>query len=523
MDPFKDAVPDQERQFASMLRRLLNREKYDKTASLAIERVEKGFSLPEAADALLKVELANILIDAGAEGRIADAIYRGIELYESNRKAIGQFVAETSIEYNLGNAKSGLYGVTVDRSSPRVGLEELSLLTEAKNHYWRALKVSRSDFQEHELMLHVNLGNALRDAGRIVEALQYYDEVLQEDPGFAKANGNRAWTLQRFSTVAGVSTNLALQVAEGYRKGASGRKVPSWVSEQWIQNAKRVEETLRERNVEIPDLEEDRRRTEEEFTNHSTYRQFSLRHFLSLSEHALYCSCAAAREDNLSVRTEALPMDAGFVPKMEHRLDRLKSEFSFARLSFFQSLGQNSKLFDVLDGEVEYTRSSDAGPVGLRAESLRMSFRTCFGILDKIAVGICELFNLPVEDGENINFHQSLWKPNSPRWEALNTIERNSFHAALYSQATDLSDKTDGEWAIYKKWRNVLEHGFLVLKETDEKPPGDLLESKMPVIAVPLGHFRSKTLHLLQLTRSAIFNFAYCARVEGWKAQKGVR
>jgi tetratricopeptide (TPR) repeat protein len=400
----------------------------------------------------------------------------------------------------------------------------MDLLTGAKNHYWRALKTSSSDMERHNRMLHVNLGNALSQAGRIVEAFQYYDEVLQEDPEFAKANGNRAGALQNLATISGHSTSLLLEAAQGYRKGAEGKNVPTRVREEWLRRARSIKETLKAQVQDVPDPDEDRRRTEKEFESHSGYRQFSLRNFLSLNEHALYCRCAAARKDTLTVQTNALAVEGEFIPAMEHRLDRVKSEFAFARYSFYEALNQDTAILDGLDEDVHYVQPFDAESIGLRSESLRASFRTCFGILDKIARALCELFDLPVQDGESINFHQSLWNPNSPRWEALNAIERNSFHSALYSQATDLSNKTGGEWAVYRNWRNAVEHGFLVLQEHPNAEVSEgVVHGTESVMVVPLGRFQRKALHLLQLTRSAIFNFAFCARVEGWKVANGFR
>jgi hypothetical protein len=84
---------------------------------------------------------------------------------------------------------------------------------------------------------------------------------------------------------------------------------------------------------------------------------------------------------------------------------------------------------------------------------------------------------------------------------------------ALYSQATDLGK--DGEWAIFKTWRNDLEHRFLIL--TQEAAPSDIFHARQGTFdtrCITLQEFTDRTLHLLQFTRSAIFNFTYCARRE---------
>ena len=47
------------------------------------------------------------------------------------------------------------------------------------------------------------------------------------------------------------------------------------------------------------------------------------------------------------------------------------------------------------------------------------------------------------------------------RWQKINNILNISL-LALYTQATDLNNK-DGEWSIFKEWRNNLEHSHLNL------------------------------------------------------------
>lgn len=217
-------------------------------------------------------------------------------------------------------------------------------------------------------------------------------------------------------------------------------------------------------------------------------------------------------------------MGADFISKMKHRLDRLKSEFAYARHAYFTALNEDSQLPNILDENIEFEKPFESERLGMKSEALRVAFRSCFSILDKIAFGLCELLNLPVKEDESVNFHQSLWKPSSPRWEALKSYDRNHFLAALYSQATDLSEFTDGEWSAYRKWRNALEHGYLVLqKSPDASDPHDVLSSEMAIEVIPLPLFQRKALHLLQFTRSAIFNFVYCSRLEGWKVQQDIR
>jgi hypothetical protein len=212
-----------------------------------------------------------------------------------------------------------------------------------------------------------------------------------------------------------------------------------------------------------------------------------------------------------------------FVPKMEHVLNRLKSEYALARLLYYQSASQDIDTWQSYDEEVTFTELYEGEAIGTHSEMLRTSFRLCFGVLDKIGRAVCDLFEL-ADPAEPIYF-ESFWRPRGSnlsekqkqRWSRVNSIE--SFPLlAMYSQATDLNSH-GGEWGMFKAWRNDLEHEMLVLTRS-EKEPLDLygtLGGTRSLHRVQYDDFEKKTLHLLQLTRSAIFNFVFCVRHEGEK------
>jgi hypothetical protein len=148
---------------------------------------------------------------------------------------------------------------------------------------------------------------------------------------------------------------------------------------------------------------------------------------------------------------------------------------------------------------------------------LRTSFRLCFGILDRIAHGICDLLDL-ADPSEQIFFH-SFWRrpggkseKQKDRWDKLNR-ECTPSLVALYSQATDLNIKK-GQWGHMKDWRDKLEHELLFLVE-DGRDLGPLfhriLGFKEP-LQVPVSVFRNETLQLLRFAAAGIINFALFVR-----------
>ena len=92
----------------------------------------------------------------------------------------------------------------------------------------------------------------------------------------------------------------------------------------------------------------------------------------------------------------------------------------------------------------------------------------------------------------------------------------------MYSIASDLNDRKDGEWAFFKAWRNDLEHKFVVIHKGDK--PNDLYNSYRFVddmAFIKESDFINSLEHMLQITRSAIFSFTLMVRHEGTREIDG--
>lgn len=232
--------------------------------------------------------------------------------------------------------------------------------------------------------------------------------------------------------------------------------------------------------------------------------------FSTLSEHALYCPCVGSARDNLSIPT-LTGIVGDFVIPMELVLNRLKSEFSFARNLYYEYLTHDTP--EDIQHELCFSELLQEEVLGIDIEKIRTAFRACFSILDKIGAAICGLYGL-YPDG-HIYFH-NMWRLDMKGRRDKFEAAKNPGLLALYSIATDLNEKKDGEWAFYKAWRDDLEHKFVVVF-TGEKPSDVYTSHKLVRDMVFIGeadfirHFE----HLLQLTRSAIFSFVFSVRERG--------
>ena len=507
---------------------LYSKPAFKEAINLINKRLERLVLCTGKGDYYLKNELAGFLIDIGEAGRIKESVVAGLKIIEQERENIRGIITEGSIEYNLGNAKSALFKIQREEFGFRYVPQNIKYLIEAKNHYWRAYKYEDESASKIRPELIVNLANTLSSCGRIVESLQFYDLVLKIYPDFPNANTSRAKELLWYNQLSGgLTKNLIYQAKEGYEIASKtdSKKIPEWLKDVWRKEGEKCADFLKRIDFNDSNVHIDKEETKKEFDSLSSYRKFCLNNHLTLSEHSLYCNCIGARRDDILICIPFQSFDANFIPLMEKILNRLKSEFSLARILYYYSILETINEFTSFDGEVMFTELYDAESLGTKPEMLRTSFRLCFGILDKIASAICTLFELS-DKNENIYFER-FWKPNTnrssekqkTRWEKINNIQNISL-LALYTQATDLNNK-DGEWSFFKEWRNNLEHSQLNLLSVNELADDrfEIFKSNPDLLIADEEYFRSKTLLMLQFTRSAIFNYVYLVRNEARKVK----
>ena len=278
------------------------------------------------------------------------------------------------------------------------------------------------------------------------------------------------------------------------------------------QHAEAIAETIRRHGATPDESHESVLQNGEEYASHDAYWLWCLRKSLALCEHSLYCPCAGARRDDLSILTPNGALSGPDVPGMELLLNRLKSEYCLSRALLYQSETDDGRLkWNVDPCQGTFTDLLDDEVTGLEPEFLRTSFRLCFGILDRIARGVCEFLSLST-DRESIYFN-SFWraggKENS-RWDVLSTVSDPGI-IALYSLATDLNEKGGGEWSRLKQYRNLFEHEVGIVCYGDElESPAWLEPEKFRRISV--RRLRSDATDALRFTRAAIFYFTFFVR-----------
>lgn len=513
---------EENKKLKSKILSLINLREFSEAINLIREKIENIDESQTIENLYLKMQFAGFLIDIGSEGFIFEASINGLRIYLENEDMFRKITPEFYVEYNMGNAKKSIFNIR--RSNEGYNEATIGILNEAKNHYWKSYKLCQKLKTEIKPNILVNLGTSLSACGRIVEALQCFDSVISKYSDFPNANACRSdeliWLVSLSKNV--MTINLLYQIMKGFEIASESKQLPIWMTSQFKERKNYFENLLIHYNHDEKSIHEDLVETEKESKKHSPYRKFCIENYLCLSEHSLYCNCIGARRDDLTIALTGETLSSFFIAPMEQILNRLKSEFSTARLLLYKSYCADDEIeFKTFDTEVVFVELFDGEEIGTKSEFIRTSFRLCFGILDKIAMGVCKLFDLD-EENENIYF-ESFWKPRGKsdkqksRWNTINKIQNISLWA-LYTQAHDLNFAT-GEWGYYKKWRNLLEHNFMNLTSQENDITDKLSVNKFNsfIERVEYDEFKERALHLLQFTRSAIFNFVFMVRNEGLK------
>jgi len=522
-------TPDELQNILNEVDRLYGVEEYESAVTLILNHLNLDLSQAGKLEIHFNSNLAGLLVDvAGAAKhslaetdpfflKLEKCLELVVEFFKINLDKIQRIYSQGSANYNYANAVGTLLdykrSVNPDHLKPEMG----DLLNLARKQSLKALGSN----PKNKLEVLTNLAHTLCKCSRVVEAVQIYDEVLREDPNFFEALYSRSLDLQYLNMLtSSYSIKMLYEIASGFRKASlvetalpSRRQSASREYTETIQ-------VLRESDSSPEEMEKELSTNLAEFEAHPAARKYYLINGLSLSEHGIYCHCAGASRDNLSILKTSGNIGGNFIPRHEYILNQLKTEFSQARLTYYRAVTEPNDSYERHDFETCLSELGGNERLGARSEELKSSFRQCFGILDRIALGVCELFDFPIEKSEKIYF-ENFWKGRMEtpeeiqRWEKLNSISGNPSLFALYYQSTDLNSK-EGEWKKFKAWRNALEHGFFVLHDgANPVNSYGMLDSKFPVIKMNYGEFENKTKDLLGFTRSAIFNYTFCVRREG--------
>jgi len=386
------------KELTSYLHRLLDQGDYETARKLVLETLDQETESNTVAT-IRQIELVGFLIDIGCDTSNENDIEKGINFLTDKEEEIKKLITISSYYYNLANAKHGLCKIFY---SVNKGVHSISLCREKFQEpidlYWLAYKNSDKNDIPFNHQILINLSNSLMTNCRIVEALQMLDTVLKDNPNFPQALISRGDNLHYLSLVTNCSVSVALfsQIYYSYKKGIETQALPPNVLNRSLFGMDEAKQKIISYGFLIDNLETEVEEIQKEYEQHSNFRKFCINNFLTLNEHSLYCNCIATSKDELQIGIPNAVFKGTLLPKLELLLNRIKSEYAFARWNYYKSFTD-----EAFDYDVTFSELFEDEVINSQSEALRASFRICYGILDKIALGICKLYGT---EGGNIYF-----------------------------------------------------------------------------------------------------------------------
>ncbi len=359
-----------------------------------------------------------------------------------------------------------------------------------------------------------NMASVLNHIGRSVEAIEYWDLVIEMNPKFGMARGNRARALVDYARLV-ENRNVGayiLKCAYPELKYSIECEDPNCMPEGrqlWLKNLKHIERLLtseylqREINVDQESLGA----TEIEIT----YRNWCLHNRLMLNPLNDLGSISIAGKDNLTIShfTASLKIGHGMIGLF----NQLKQEFVSARFMFFDGLhlGPDNHFSD---REVTLPKTCDSPEYSYSLEKMKLAFRTFYSLFDKIAYWLSIYFELVELDASphKISF-KSIWYNNQKKNDGLrrefsstkNWPLRGLFWLSkdLFENGNDFDYSIDPVAKDLSKIRNYLEHRFLGIHRNKIQEE-DFIFGDNWSFHIELEDFQKKTLKLAKLARSAI-------------------
>jgi len=503
----------------SLINRLINDGEFEKAYIVSLSVYKECKSSNKF---LILFNIASFFVDIGHMGNNKDASQLALKILEENEEKFLSLdeIDENIFYYNFGNAKSNFIDdfKSLDISN-NLSFNDIEDLIELKTYYWKAIKYCQEQNMTVPPEYIVNLGNSLKRQFRLVEALKNYDNVNKLELDIPQSWINRSETLDLLNQMSYTYTvSMLKEIKLGYENSILSNEIPKvWVDfyKNMIDKISMQIEEVLERE-QISDEEHDKTNLQLEYSSLSQQRKFYLTHHLSLSEHGLYCKCNGSARDNLTIPT-LTGLSGDYVIPMEFVLNRLKSEFIFARQLYYDFLHNNND--ELIKYESCFSELHNDDILNIDIEKIRTSFRVCFGVLDKIGVAVCDLYELHPQN--NIVYFQNFWQLDKDnRREKFEEVKTAGL-LALYSIATDLNDRKNGELSFFKAWRNDLEHKFVVVHKN-----GTVIDNYSTysffdnMLFIQESELIENLKILLQLTRSAIFSFVYMVREDALKNEE---
>lgn len=390
------------------------------------------------------------------------------------------------------------------RDKPDASLKELALFS-YRNAIAEEEFQDMSDIAQAQML--VNLGNLLSNSGRAIEAIPYWERAMDTRPGMTMAQGNLAHGLVAYS-------QLLYDPGHQHAFLYKAKSLYDTLEQDQLVHPKawKFFQEQRARLADFDGSDIDWENFDMGKNEENEYRIWCARNRLFLNPlNDLEQKPLAARDP---FHLPSIVTAIGTGPKYQGMYNQLKQEFVASRFTLYQGVEGEETHFS--DREVQLVLIYDYPAYSLNVERVRMSYRSAFSIINKIAFFLNDYFELSIPEG-SVDYTTVLEKLESnghmkENWQlqALDWIGRDIFNQGY-------EKFLDEETRLIREIRNHLEHKYLKILDmgtnTGRIENQDELTDDLS-FNVPRSVFNSKAVRLFQIVRAALIHLSLAIRMD---------
>ena len=419
---------------------------------------------------LVSYVCSGLLIDVGVAIEDESVVREGLELLQGDLQSIGRNkqYAPTAY-YNLANGHYGLFRFAVARD-PYVACFQETSLDEAKAYYRRALGYGLEDDMLRS-QIWTNLGNCFDHLGRVIDALECYNEALQWKSDHGMALGNKGQALMNYSVVAGEHQGTFLIEAHSLLSRALELGLPTEAINSFSKHIANIREHFPDRQAlenppEYPGCRIETRSAFERFLI-----EFCLENRLYLNMCDFCQKCDAAIGDTASIKKMIVSvstekdrdlMKENIYLRLSAYLNQIKQDYVAARFLLILSRYKGINI-DFVDEHVKIVDTGDQSVHNIRVQLVRASFRNFYDILDKIACFLDDYLQLGIPE-RKIDFRRLWYTKGNLLRNRIKKMKSLSLNA-LFDIHRDFEN---GPYKELRLIRNALTHRFVTVRKSQE-------------------------------------------------------
>jgi tetratricopeptide (TPR) repeat protein len=456
---------------------------------------------------LVSYIVSGLLIDIGSTLKNVSIIEEGLQVLQKDFEELTKYAELTpTANYNLANAYLTIFELEKAKN-PRLVLFNETKLDAAKFYYTKAIKSQPND-RILLAQIFVNLGNCFDNLGRVVDALECYDQALNFKSDLGMALGNKGMALLNYASLCGEHQGTFTLEAHTLLTTALKEGVYSEAASTFSECIRLIEERYPKLPFQnpsgYPGYQVKSRSTFEKFLV-----DFCLQNKLYLNICSFCQKCNAAIGDTAIIKTMIVSAKDDSYLVLSSYLNQIKQDYVGARFLLILSRYENLNL-DFVDKRVTIINTLDYSLNNIYIQLVRIAFKTFYDILDKIAFFINDYLKLGIPDRE-IDFTKIWYSDNRRTIRSKIADTDNISLNALF----DIHRELDyGEKNELKRTRNALTHRFVNIRITQE-PENDENMAESTLIV--------RTLDLAKIVRNSVMYLLHFVNVEETKKQMKIQ